>query len=520
LLTRKDSTLADIERLMIDDQFRENVLRDISDERMLRFWEMEFPVLMKTSVTTITNKLSPLLLPDSTVQPMLTTRENKLDFLRMMDEGKIFLCNLSHGKIGKRTAQLLGRLIISRIQISAMMRQASPALPDWYLYVDEFQHMTSPSMKDILSGARKYKLHLTLANQVMGDIPQDILKNVFNASTLLFFNSDLPQEQHFIEQVLAKKFTTEEVGQLRVGEAFAKIENNVFNVRTLPPPKVPTAGYVSEIVRQSRIRYGVQTTQKEDTMFGRRPSVPKAAPVKARPKDAEPQVARREEKRRIELAMAQPKQFSSNQEKILHFLLLAQYLSTPQILELCYRHIDNPNSRKSTASQDLKKLIEKKLIKEMDDRKPKIYFIGSRANPSKHNLAVRDVFTKLVRSEFEIHSVAFSDSLGGLKPDLIAEFKTVDNSLVRTHWEIDMGTENYGELIDKAERYARKEKASIYFVFATSARRERARPLLSHYASCYAVTLADFTGLAEPVFYSGSSSGPLRFIETIQCYSF
>ena len=130
LLTYPDSTLVDIERLMIDKKWRNKLLQEINDERIRAFWEQEFPLLARRGlITTITNKLSPLILPDSTIAPMLAQRENKIDFLEIMNNKKVFLCNLSHGDIGKRNSQLLGKLLVSKIQISAMMREGARRLP-------------------------------------------------------------------------------------------------------------------------------------------------------------------------------------------------------------------------------------------------------------------------------------------------------------------------------------------------------------------------------------------------------
>jgi hypothetical protein len=181
LLTRSDSTLFDLEQLMIDKSFRKELLSDIHNDRILIFWEQEFPLLEKRGIiTTITNKLSPLLLPDSTVAPMLSERESKIDSSMIMKERKLFLCNLSIEDIGEKNANLLGMMVLSDIQISAMMRKPEGCYPDSYCFIDEFQHVYCPSMSKILSGARKYGLHLCLASQMMSDIPDYILRHAFN----------------------------------------------------------------------------------------------------------------------------------------------------------------------------------------------------------------------------------------------------------------------------------------------------------------------------------------------------
>ncbi|MBI5847206.1 MAG: hypothetical protein HZB31_04530 [Nitrospirae bacterium] len=258
LLHYKDSTLSDMERLMIDKNWRQKVLEDIDDERIQSFWEHEFPLLEKRGViTTITNKLSPLILPGSTIGPMLASRENKVDFLDVMNKRKVLLCDLSHGDIGKRNSQLLGKLLVSKLQISAMMREGDGRSPDFYCYIDEFQHMICPSMADILSGARKYGLHLWLANQMIGDIPDYIMRHVFNASTLIFFATDSPSDQLFAEKTLSRRFKAEEFGRLRKGETYLKMVGSVFNMTTELAPEPPSVQYTNEIIALSRSRYTI-----------------------------------------------------------------------------------------------------------------------------------------------------------------------------------------------------------------------------------------------------------------------
>lgn len=256
LLSRPDSTLLDLERLIIDKNWREDFLKGIKDERILAFWELEYPALEKRGIATaITNKLSPLVLPDSTIAPMLCSRENRIDFFEIMNTKKIFFANLSHGDIGRRNSLLLGKLLVSKLQIAAMMREGLGQCPDFYLYIDEFQHMVCPSMADILSGARKYGLHLCLANQMTGDIPDYILRHVFNASTMVFFATDSPGDQALIEKNLSKRFRAEDIGQLKKGEALVKMANSAFNMATERVPEPPSINYVDEIIASSRARY-------------------------------------------------------------------------------------------------------------------------------------------------------------------------------------------------------------------------------------------------------------------------
>ncbi|MEJ7860898.1 MAG: hypothetical protein WKF90_04590 [Pyrinomonadaceae bacterium] len=135
----------------------------------------------------------------------------------------------------------------------------------------------------------------------------------------------------------------------------------------------------------------------------------------------------------------------------MHFLQPAEYLSQPQIIALT--DLLPPN-----ASTALKKLVETGQIKSLDDRRPKIYFVGKSCNPTIHNLLVRDLFVKISASNFAARAVKFNDQLTDINPDLAVEFVIREEnslSVLPAYFELDRGTEGVSELVRKAERYAR-----------------------------------------------------------------
>ena len=93
--------------------------------------------------------------------------KSSFDVREIMDEGKILIMNLSKGRIGEDTAQLIGAMMITQIQLAAMTRVDIPEeeRKDFFLYVDEFQNFATDSFAGILSEARKYHLNLIMAHQ-------------------------------------------------------------------------------------------------------------------------------------------------------------------------------------------------------------------------------------------------------------------------------------------------------------------------------------------------------------------
>src|SRR5581483_6311504 len=106
---------------------------------------------------------------------MVSQSTNRLDFGSIMDTGKIFVAKLSQGQIGRENAYLLGSLFVSKFQQAAMARQNQPEEQrrDFWMYIDEFHHLITPSMAEILTGARKYHVGMTLAHQDLTQLHRD-----------------------------------------------------------------------------------------------------------------------------------------------------------------------------------------------------------------------------------------------------------------------------------------------------------------------------------------------------------
>jgi len=167
----RGGTLRDLQRFLLERPFRDQLLREVTDEQVRYYWEVEFPLLRGQPQASILTRLSMFLRPRS-IRNMLLQPENALDFESIMDSRKILLVKLSHGLIGESNAHLLGALLVSKINQAVMARQAkseAQRTPFW-LYIDEFHHFACQSMSTILSGARKYQLGLILAHQDMKQV--------------------------------------------------------------------------------------------------------------------------------------------------------------------------------------------------------------------------------------------------------------------------------------------------------------------------------------------------------------
>jgi hypothetical protein len=182
-----------------------------------------------------------------------------------MDEGKILLFNLSDGILGEQTSQLLGQLIISKIQLAVMSRVDTPAAQrrPFYLYLDEFQTFTGvaeTSYDKILSRARKYKMSITLAHQQTGQLSNDLMREILgNVSTLITFGVSYNDAVKLANEYVSDSFGSippEELIRLKTGEAWVKIDRNILPLRTYLAPQQPDYRRASQVIMRSRRNYG------------------------------------------------------------------------------------------------------------------------------------------------------------------------------------------------------------------------------------------------------------------------
>jgi hypothetical protein len=209
-------TIVEIPRIVTDDKFQKRWRTKVTDPVVRSFWEDEMD---KTSdfhksemFGYIVSKVGRFV-ENEMLRNIIGQSESAFNFREVMDKGKILLVNLSKGKTGEINANLLGMIIVSKLQAAAFARADMPEeqRKDFFLYIDEFQNFITPSIATILSEARKYKLSLILAHQYMGQLIKDgrteirdaILGNVGN----MLVSRIGPEDAEVLEKIFAPTFS-------------------------------------------------------------------------------------------------------------------------------------------------------------------------------------------------------------------------------------------------------------------------------------------------------------------------
>lgn len=271
LESKKGGTLADLRRFLLEPTYRNQFLETVTDPDVVYYWRKIFGQLAgNKSLGPVLTRLETFL-SRKPLRYMVSQTENRLDFANILNTGKIFLAKLPHGTIGRENAYLLGTLLVSKFQQIAMSRQGqteSNRRPFW-LYIDEFHNFITPSMTEILSGARKYKLGLILAHQELRQLQRDseVASAVLsNTGTRICFRVGDDDARKLADGFAT--YDSKDLQNLSVGQALCRVErsDHDFNLTVSLPPEVNQAEAEDRarlIVEISRRKYGVPRSEVE-----------------------------------------------------------------------------------------------------------------------------------------------------------------------------------------------------------------------------------------------------------------
>lgn len=278
LLDYPDSTMLDIPRMLTDNRFRDKAVEKVKDPVIREFWINEFAQydskFRNEAVSPILNKVGQFL-ATATIRNIVGQPKSRINIREIMDQKKILVVNLSRGKIGEDNSALLGAMMITKIQLAAMSRADVTAdnRPDTYLYVDEFQNFATESFAVILSEARKYNLCLTMANQYIEQMTEEVRSAVFgNAGTIITFRVG-GTDADFLVKEFEPVFEANDLVNLDKFHIYIKllidgISSPAFSAKTLPPVQKLT-GNTEKIIDQSHKKYSTMRSVIEEQIANR-----------------------------------------------------------------------------------------------------------------------------------------------------------------------------------------------------------------------------------------------------------
>jgi hypothetical protein len=279
LLEYPGATMLGINRMLIDKAYRNKVVDNVKDPTTKSFWVDEFAKYTDKyaaeATPAIQNKVGQFV-SNPLIRNIVGQSKSSFDIRKIMDEKKILIVNLSKGLVGEGNANLLGAMLVTKIYLAAMSRaDVSEAelkkLPNFYLYVDEFQSFANKSFADILSEARKYKLSLNITHQYIEQMAEEVRAAVFgNVGTMVTFRVG-SYDAEILEKEFAPVFTAEDIVNLGFVQIYLKlmidgVASQPFSATTMPPIPRPAISYRQEVMDTSRANYADPKAKVEEAI--------------------------------------------------------------------------------------------------------------------------------------------------------------------------------------------------------------------------------------------------------------
>lgn len=269
------NTLLDISRVMADADYRAYKLRKAQNPVVKEFWrkiatKAGGEASLENIVPYIVSKFDVFTANDY-MRPIIGQQKSAFNFREIMDNKKILLVNLSKGRLGEINANLIGMIVVGKILMAALSRvdDKSKSFPPFYLYIDEFQNVTTDSISSILSEARKYKLGLTIAHQFIAQIDPKIRDSVFgNVGSMVSFRVG-SDDAEFLAKQFEPTFGPSDLLNIENFNAYVKMLANgaptsPFSMRIMKPTETDVT-YAEQIIEFSADTYGTprEVVEKE-----------------------------------------------------------------------------------------------------------------------------------------------------------------------------------------------------------------------------------------------------------------
>ncbi len=259
------NTLVDMSRVLSDKTYRNFKITKCKNPLVKQFWINAEKTTgeqgLANYVQYVTNKFD-VFLANEIMRPVIAQEKSSFNFRDIMDNKKILLVNLSKGRLGDINANLIGLVLVGKILIAALSRvdMFGGDFPPFYLYIDEFQNITTDSISTILSEARKYKLSLNIAHQFIAQLEEGIREAVFgNVGSICAFRVGA-EDSETLENQFTPTFSKSDLMNIDNRNAYLRLLVNgkpakPFNIEVPPPPQ-GNRDQIEKLKEMSYLKYG------------------------------------------------------------------------------------------------------------------------------------------------------------------------------------------------------------------------------------------------------------------------
>ncbi len=271
IMSEEGSTFIEIVRVMTDQKYVQELLPKVQDPIVRRYWTDQIAQTSdfhKSEVLDYIVSKFGRFVTNKMMRNIIGQSKSSFDFRKVMDEGKILLINLSKGKLGEENSTFLGLLIIPKILAAAMSRVDTPEdeRKDFFLYVDEFQNFATPDFAVILSEARKYHLSLTVANQFIGQMDEEVKNAIFgNVGTQISFRLGVT-DAAYMQREFQPRFSESDLINIERFHAYMK---TIVNNEPVEPFSVDMTKDIAKLKKERNEKIAQAIIQLSKLKYGR-----------------------------------------------------------------------------------------------------------------------------------------------------------------------------------------------------------------------------------------------------------
>lgn len=260
------NTLLDVSRVLSNKQFRDMKISKCKNPLVVQFWKeiaekAGGEASLANIVPYIVSKFD-VFLQNDIMRPIIAQEKSSFNFREIMDNKKILLVNLSKGRLGDINANLLGLIIVGKILMAALSRVdlLGKDFAPFYLFIDEFQNITTDSISAIFSEARKYKLSLTVAHQFIAQLDEKIRDSVFgNVGSIASFRVS-SEDGEYLEKQFTPVFTQKDLMNVDNLNCYVKMLSLGRPVRPfslfVPFPPKGDSSHIDKVKELSYLKFG------------------------------------------------------------------------------------------------------------------------------------------------------------------------------------------------------------------------------------------------------------------------
>lgn len=269
-------TLVDIVRLFTDDAFQKERVRYVRNAMVKSWWTSTYAAMGEREKQEMIPYFAAkfwAFITNGYIRNIIGQVKSSFDIFDVMNQSKILLVNLSKWSLWQENSELLGLILIAKIQMAAMRRNKIPKSErkDFFLYIDEFQNYVTQSIENILAEARKYRLWLIVAHQYLWQLEKSdpLTKSSTNLKNAIFGNVKTimcykigPEDAEFLEKYYSPVFSRQDLINLDKFKAVIKLSVNdqpvwPFSITPVNPYLEKWDESVSQAYYElSRLKYG------------------------------------------------------------------------------------------------------------------------------------------------------------------------------------------------------------------------------------------------------------------------